>query len=540
MMNTKVMLAVASNDTELVAASLAGNREAFGLIVARYQSLVCSLAYSATGNLNASEDLAQETFITAWKQLAGLREPEKLRAWLCAIARNLINNSLRRSGREPSHRAESLEDAPESLAPGPQPAEQAISNEELAILWRSLEQIPELYREPMVLYYREHQSVEAVAIHLELTEDAVKQRLSRGRKLLQEQVLAFVEGALARTSPGKAFTLSVLAAIPAMTISAKAATLGAAAAKGSAAAKAAGAIGLFGALLSPLLGCLGMWLGYRTSIETARSERERIYTRNAYRWLGGTMLVFFVIFGVLMVCGGSLVKVHVRVFVSLIFALALIYAIALAIFSVWSKRAREKFMATLTPEEQATRPTQPVWEYRSRFELLGLPFIHFRSGDRLAAPVKAWIAVGDCAFGVLFAAGGLAVAPVALGGCALGFFSIGGMAVGALASGGCGLGIWSFGGLAIGWEAFGGCAIAWQAACGGYAIAQEFAVGGLVHAHQAGTDLAVNFMRGNRFMQISYVCLPYIYLVNLAWVVPMILQRRLMARRKRNESHQPT
>jgi len=534
MMNLKVMSGVASNDRELVTASLTGNREAFGQIVARYQSLVCSLAYSATGNLNASEDLAQETFVTAWQQLAGLREPEKLRAWLCAIARNLINNSLRRAGREPSHRAESLEDAPETLAPGPQPAEQAISNEELAILWRSLEQIPELYREPMVLYYREHQSVDTVAQNLELTADAVKQRLARGRKLLHEQVLTFVEGALARTNPGKAFTLSVLAAIPAMTISAKAATLGAAAVKGSATAKAAGALGLFGALLSPLLGFLGMWLGYRTSIATALSERERTYTRNSYRWLCGSILAFFVIFGILMVCGGSLVKGHAWVFVSLIFSLALVYVVALAIFSVWSKRAREKLLATLTPEEQATRPSQPVWEYRSRFELLGLPFIHFRSGDRLAAPVKAWIAVGDCAFGVLFAAGGLAVAPVTLGGCALGLISVGGMAVGAVAIGGCGIGIWSFGGLAIGWQAFGGCAIAWQAACGGYAIAQEFAVGGLVHARQAGTDLAVNFMRGSRFMRIAYVCLPYIYLLNLVWVGPVILQRRLMARRQRN------
>ena len=76
-------------DAELVAQSLAGNRDAFGAIVARHQSLLCSLAYSATGSLNQSEDLAQETFVAAWKQLAGLREPEKLRSWLCQILRNL-------------------------------------------------------------------------------------------------------------------------------------------------------------------------------------------------------------------------------------------------------------------------------------------------------------------------------------------------------------------------------------------------------------------------------------------------------------------
>src|SRR5436189_1212117 len=203
------------SDSELVTQSLAGNRDAFGWIVARYQSLVCSLAYSATGSLSQSEDLAQDTFVAAWKQLRDLREPERLRAWLCGIARNLINNFLRKEGREPSHRAESLEEISTGQSPEPLPVETTISKEEAAILWRSLEKIPELYREPLILFYREHQSVEAVAEKLELSPDTVHQRLSRGRKLLAEEVAVFVEGALARTNPGKAFTFGVLAALPA-------------------------------------------------------------------------------------------------------------------------------------------------------------------------------------------------------------------------------------------------------------------------------------------------------------------------------------
>src|SRR5437016_5531188 len=195
------------SDSELVTQSLAGNRDAFGWIVGRYQSLLCSLAYSATGSLSQSEDLAQETFVTAWKQLADLREPKKLRSWLCRISRNLTYDALRRQKREPSHKAEPLEAIQESPAPEPLPSDCTISREEEAILWRSMERIPESYREPLVLYYREHQSVENVAAALDLSEDAVKQRLSRGRKLLHEQVLAFVEGALERTSPGKAFTM---------------------------------------------------------------------------------------------------------------------------------------------------------------------------------------------------------------------------------------------------------------------------------------------------------------------------------------------
>src|SRR5437899_10936267 len=112
-MTPPAILNPGADDAELVAASLAGDRDAFSRIVERYQSLVCSLAYSATGSLSQSEDLAQETFVTAWKILPQLREPSKLRPWLCGIARNLIGKMRRREGREPTHTAEMLEMADE-------------------------------------------------------------------------------------------------------------------------------------------------------------------------------------------------------------------------------------------------------------------------------------------------------------------------------------------------------------------------------------------------------------------------------------------
>jgi RNA polymerase sigma factor (sigma-70 family) len=532
------MPAAANNDAELVVGTLAGNRDAFSQIVSRYQSLICSLTYSATGNLGQSEDLAQETFISAWKHLGQLRERDKLRSWLCGIARNRINNFLRREGREPLHRAGDLDEISEARSPEPLPVEYTISNEEQAILWRSLERIPEIYREPLVLFYREHQSIEAVADKLELTEDTVKQRLSRGRKLLHEQVLAFVEGALERTNPGKVFTLGVLAALPALTFSAKAATLGAAAAKGSATAKAAGAMGLLGAILSPLLGFFGMWVGYRTSMEASQSDRERAFNKSFYKRLVGCIAGFFLIYGVLMFCGGPLVKTNSLLFVSLVIGLAMSYVVAIVFYSAWCYRERRKLLAQLTTEEKDTNPTRPVWEYRSLFHLLGLPFIHIRVGDRLGEPIKAWIAVGDCAVGILFAFGGLAIAPVSIGGCALGLISFGGLSIGALALGGMGLGIWSFGGLAIGWQAFGGCAIAWNAAWGGYAIAHDFALGGTVHAAQANSEFVHNLLVSNPFFRISEKVLPYLFWMNALWVVPMIIQRWIVAQKNKQKANQ--
>ncbi len=246
------MNAAERNDADLVAESLGGSRDAFRAIVERYQTLICSLAYNATGNLAQSEDVAQETFLAAWTDLRNLREPAKLRSWLCGIVRNRIHRSVRSDVHQPALNALPLDDARELPACEALPSDQTISREEEAILWRSLEKIPDLYREPLILFYRQHQSIEHVAGALELSEDAVKQRLARGRKLLQEEVQAFVENTLQRTAPGQAFSGAVFAALPLVAGPAATAGLGIGA-KGTAAAKS-GFIATWLAPLTPFLG----------------------------------------------------------------------------------------------------------------------------------------------------------------------------------------------------------------------------------------------------------------------------------------------
>ena len=279
--------------------------------------------------------MSQETFITAWLNLGKLAEPEKLRSWLCGIARNLINGTIlqQQGRRDYAHAAESLETEHESSLPRtPLPPDQAIGREEEAILWRSSERIPELYREPLVLFYRENRSVEQVAMALELSEDAVKQRLSRGRKLLHEEVLAFVEGALARTNPGKAFTIGVLAALPAVTISAKAATVGAAAAKGSASAKAVTATGVLGAILSPAMVIFGNYLGYRASVASAHSDEERGHIKALYRKVGWIVLGGLIVLAAptFWLCRNQ--KDHSLLFSLLFVELVVIYVLAIFLF----------------------------------------------------------------------------------------------------------------------------------------------------------------------------------------------------------------
>jgi RNA polymerase sigma factor (sigma-70 family) len=289
-----------SSDSELTTRAIAGQRDAFAQIVMRYQSLVCSLAYSATGSLSQSEDLAQETFIAAWKGLRMLREPEKLRSWLCGIARNIIAGTVRSRKQEPAYSAESLDGATDLASAESLPVDHAISNEEESILWRSLEHIPQIYREPIILFYREGQSIESVAEALEISEEAVKQRLSRGRKLLKMEVESFIETALRQSAPGKRFTSAVLAGLPMLSLPMGVSAIGSAASKYSAAEKSGPLLGFIAGILTPLLAALGGFLSMIGTVKSARSPRERklwIITETVFLFVFVSGLAAYLRFG---------------------------------------------------------------------------------------------------------------------------------------------------------------------------------------------------------------------------------------------------
>lgn len=138
-------------------------------------------------------------------------------------------------------------------------------------------------------------------------------------------------------------------------------------------------------------------------------------------------------------------------------------------------------------------------EYKSSTTLLGMPLVHVAigagQGPGPRGIAKGWIAVGDVAFGVLFAAGG-----VAFGGLA-----IGGLGVGGLALGGASIGLWSVGGLALGLVALGGAAIAVSGAVGGVALAIEHAMGGLAIAAHSNDAAAKAYFESGRFLGLADV-----------------------------------
>jgi RNA polymerase sigma factor (sigma-70 family) len=191
-------------DADLVTATKSGDVRAFGRLVERHHAAVSAIATAITKHVALGEDIAQETFIVAWTRLGELREPARVRAWLCNIARNLAKNELRKKV--------AASDDVDVAADAPSPADAIAARETSRELHAILAEIPDTYREPLVLYYWADQSILEVAASLEITEQAAQKRISRGRGFV-EAGLAKLEQAARERRPAKAAAAAIVAVL---------------------------------------------------------------------------------------------------------------------------------------------------------------------------------------------------------------------------------------------------------------------------------------------------------------------------------------
>lgn len=265
------MFGRSGNEIRLLKASLQGRTDAFETIVARYQSLVCAITYSSTGNVETSEELAQETFLRAWKSLGQLQDLTKFKAWLCSIARSTVQNWFRTRKHDVVGKAAPLDGVIDKPSSEAGPIEAAMIQEQQAIVAHALLHIPGSLREPLVLFYREQKSIRHVAQQLGLSENAARQRIARGRSALREQMVAMVETTLASTKPGRAFTVAVAGAIAATVAKSTTAAAATAGGSSSAATFASGAIGKAVALAAGIAIVVGGAVIYRQRTESVVS-----------------------------------------------------------------------------------------------------------------------------------------------------------------------------------------------------------------------------------------------------------------------------
>ena len=160
-----------SDDAELARAARHGSRSAFGRLYDRYARMVHGIVLARVPRTEV-DDLVQDVFLAAWRQLSTLRDDGAFGGWLAMIARNRAHDYHRRS-RE-------FAELPENL-----PAAERHSPEALAAL-EAIRALPEAYREPLLLRLVEGMSGEEIAARTGMTPASVRVNLHRGMKQLRQ------------------------------------------------------------------------------------------------------------------------------------------------------------------------------------------------------------------------------------------------------------------------------------------------------------------------------------------------------------------
>jgi RNA polymerase sigma-70 factor (ECF subfamily) len=171
------------SDELFVEAARQGDRAAFGRLYDRYARMVHGILLARVPHCEV-DDLLHDTFLQALRQLHTLRDPARFGAWLAAIARNRANDYHR-------HAVEQVE-LPESLS-GDELEGRAASNSyeedaEVSFLLASIRELPETYRETLLLRLVEGMTGPEIAARTGLTPGSVRVNLHRGMQQLREKL----------------------------------------------------------------------------------------------------------------------------------------------------------------------------------------------------------------------------------------------------------------------------------------------------------------------------------------------------------------
>ncbi len=178
------------DDVKLIRNTLSGDDAAFSELVYKYQKSVHALAWRKIGDFQIAEEIAQDTFLQAYKKLASLKNPTQFAGWLYVIAANLCTDWKRR--KRPIMK--SLEtDAPGVLEKTSyemyleEQREKKAAEHRREIVRNLLDKLPESERTVVTLHYLGEMTSEAISEFLGVSVNTIKSRLRRARKRLQKE-----------------------------------------------------------------------------------------------------------------------------------------------------------------------------------------------------------------------------------------------------------------------------------------------------------------------------------------------------------------
>lgn len=188
------------SDHALLAASEAGDQDAFAELVGRYRNQITSYIYRMTNDYEGAVDLAQETFVRVYRAASRYQTTHAFSTYIYRIATNLAISELRkrkrrrlvsmtgffdaRDGQEP------VEFNPPDLRPLQDVA--LVDTERRTAVKKAISTLPEKYRAPLVLRDVEGKSYDEIASILRTSEGTVKSRISRARGFLRDKMSAYL------------------------------------------------------------------------------------------------------------------------------------------------------------------------------------------------------------------------------------------------------------------------------------------------------------------------------------------------------------
>jgi RNA polymerase sigma-70 factor, ECF subfamily len=176
-------------DEAAVARVLSGDREAYALLIHRYQEGLFRFALGMTGSSDVAADLVQDSLVKAFTHLDRCREPARFGAWIHRIVRNRCLDYLKAPGRSDLP----ITEAGNYLATEPA-ADEFVERAELrTALFAALATLPHAQREAFLLKHLEDRPYEEMSEMLGASISALKMRVKRAREALQTALVSVAQ-----------------------------------------------------------------------------------------------------------------------------------------------------------------------------------------------------------------------------------------------------------------------------------------------------------------------------------------------------------
>jgi len=185
--------AVSSSEADLLGRARGGDVDAFGLLVEQNQDRIYNAVYHLVGNDEDAEDIAQEVFVRAFRNLGRFAGRAKFSTWLYGIMLNSVRSYWRRRRGQPAVRLEGPEEedngpGTDPPARGDGPLDASVRREQVRLVRAAIAELDEDLREIVVLRDIRGLSYEELEEALSLPAGTVKSRLHRARQALKDKL----------------------------------------------------------------------------------------------------------------------------------------------------------------------------------------------------------------------------------------------------------------------------------------------------------------------------------------------------------------